>query len=138
MGVDLTLNLMPGGPRFQIILDHEPGLGIQVIGNRPDAPDPAQMAEQYFSSAQAAKNGNNSSNLKDPAIDEVLAKALAATDPAETARYVLEAQAMASEHVPFVSLIWQRSVVALKQGWTMDGLRPQYDMSVWVDRLNVQ
>jgi peptide/nickel transport system substrate-binding protein len=138
IGVDLTLNLMPGGPRFQIILDHEPGLGVQVIGNRPDAPDPAQMAEQYFSTAQAAKNGNNSSNLKDPAIDAVLAKALEATDPAETARQVLEAQAMASEQVPFVSLIWQRSVVALKQGWTMDGLRPSYDMSVWVDRLNVQ
>ncbi len=138
IGVDLTLNLMPGGPRFQVILDHEPGLGVQVIGNRPDAPDPAQMAEQYFSTAQAAKNGNNSSNLKDPAIDAVLEKALAATDPAETARQVLEAQIMASEHVPFVSLIWQRSVVALKQGWTMDGLRPTWDMGVWVDKLNVQ
>jgi peptide/nickel transport system substrate-binding protein len=138
IGVDLTLNLMPGGPRFQIILDHEPGLGLQIIGNRPDAPDPAQMAEQYFSIAQAAKDGNNSSNLKDPEIDAVLARALAATDPAEGARAVLEAQILASEHVPFVSLIWQRSVLALRQGWTMDGLRPNWDMSVWVDRLNVQ
>jgi peptide/nickel transport system substrate-binding protein len=138
IGVDLTLNLMPGGPRFQVILDHEPGLGVQIIGNRPDVPDPAQMAEQYFSSAQAAKNGNNSSNLKDPAIDAVLSKALSSTDPAEAARFILESQQLAAEHVPFVPLIWQRSVVALNQGWTMDGLRPGYDMSIWVDRINME
>ncbi|WP_417310156.1 ABC transporter substrate-binding protein [Devosia sp.] len=138
IGVDLTLNLMPGGPRFQVILDHEPGLGLQVIGNRPDAPDPAQMAEQYFSSAQAAKNGNNSSNLKDPEIDAVLAEALAATDPAVGARAILEAQEMAGAQVPFVSLIWQKSVLALQKGWTMEGLRPNWDMSVWVDRIETE
>jgi ABC-type antimicrobial peptide transport system permease subunit len=54
---------MPGGPRFQVILDHKPNLGIQVIGNVPDAPDPVEMACQYFSSKQAVVNGNNSSNL---------------------------------------------------------------------------
>lgn len=135
IGVDLTLNLMPGGPRFQIILDHEPNLGVQIIGNVPDAPDPAQMALQYFSSAQAVKNGNNSSNLKDPAIDAVLDKALQATDPAEAARLVLEAQVLAGELVPTVPLIWQKSVVALKQGWTMSDLQAFWNMSVWVNRL---
>jgi peptide/nickel transport system substrate-binding protein len=135
IGVDLTLNMMPGGPRFQIILDHEPNLGVQVIGNVPDAPDPVQMALQYFSSVQAVKNGNNSSNLKDPKIDEVLDNALKATDPAEAARLVLEAQVLASEQVPVVPLIWQKSVVALKQGWTMDDLQAFWNMSVWVNKL---
>ena len=40
IGVNVELNLMPGGPRFQIILDHEPDLGVQIIGNVPDVPDP--------------------------------------------------------------------------------------------------
>ncbi len=135
IGVDLTLNMMPGGPRFQIILDHEPNLGVQVIGNVPDAPDPVQMALQYFSSVQAVKNGNNSSNLKDPAIDAVLDQALKATDPAEAARLVLDAQAMASEQVPIVSLIWQKSVVAVKQGWTISDLQAFWNMSVWVNKI---
>lgn len=139
IGVDLTLNMMPGGPRFQIILDHKEHLGIQVIGNVPDAPDPAEMAFQYFSSKQAVVNGNNSSNLKDAKVDELLDKALQSTDPKAAAQLVLDAQALASEQVPLVSLIWQRSVVALKRGWTID---PQFNafwnMTHWIDQIHVK
>ena len=136
IGVDLTLNLMPGGPRFQIILDHKPDLGIQVIGNVPDAPDPVQMAFQYFSSKQAVVNGNNSSNFRDDKVDALLDKALQSTDAKQAADLVMQAQALASQQVPLVSLIWQKSVVALKQGWTVD---PQFNafwnMTHWIDQL---
>lgn len=139
IGVDLALNMMPGGPRFQVILDHKPHLGIQVIGNVPDAPDPAEMAFQYFSSKQAVVNGNNSSNFSDPKVDALLDQALQATDPKQAAQLVLDAQALASEQVPLVSLIWQRSVVALKQGWTID---PQFNafwnMTHWIDQIHVK
>ena len=40
IGVKLGIRLMPGGPRFQIILNHGPNLGVQIIGNVPDASDP--------------------------------------------------------------------------------------------------
>jgi peptide/nickel transport system substrate-binding protein len=136
IGVDLTLNLMPGGPRFQVILDHQPHMGVQVIGNVPDVPDPVQMAYQYFSSAQAVKDGNNSSNYKDPTVDNLLAKAAASTDPAEAAKLVLEAQALASQDVPIIPLVWQKRTVALKKGWTMDGLTAFYNMTVWPNRIN--
>ena len=139
IGVDLTLNMMPGGPRFQIILDHKPNLGIQVIGNVPDAPDPAQMAFQYFSSKQAVVNGNNSSNFSDPKVDAMIDQAIQSTDPKKAALLVLDAQAMASEQVPLVSLIWQKSVVALKKGWTIDpGFNAFWNMTRWVDQIHTK
>ncbi len=52
IGVKLSLRLLPGGPRFQIILNHKPNLGVQIIGNAPDAPDPHEMPWEYFSSAR--------------------------------------------------------------------------------------
>jgi peptide/nickel transport system substrate-binding protein len=64
IGVNVELNLMPGGPRFQIILDHGPDLEVQIMGNVPDVPDPMQLLALYYDSAAAAKNGNNSSDLK--------------------------------------------------------------------------
>lgn len=136
IGVDLTLNLMPGGPRFQIILDHKPNLGVQVIGNVPDAPDPVQMAFQYFSSKQAVVNGNNSSNFHDDQVDALLDEAAKSTDAKMAADLVMQAQALASQQVPLVSLIWQKSVVALKPGWTID---PQFNafwnMTHWIDQI---
>lgn len=139
IGVDLTLNLMPGGPRFQVILDHKPNLGVQVIGNVPDAPDPVEMAYQYFSSKQAVVNGNNSSNFSDPKVDALLDKALQSTDPKQAAQLVLDAQAQASEQVPLVSLIWQKSVVAVKQGWTIDpDFNAFWNMTHWIDQIHTK
>ena len=52
---------------------------------------------------------------------------------------VLDAPALASEQVPLASLIWQRSVVALKRGWTID---PQFNafwnMTHWIDQIHVK
>ena len=81
IGVKLGIRLMPGGPRFQIILNHGPDLGVQIIGNVPDALDPVEMPWEYFSSQQAAVNGNNSSNLRVPAINNLINQAQAATSP---------------------------------------------------------
>ena len=64
IGVTLNIRLMPGGPRFQIILNHAKNLGVQIIGNSPDDADPVEMTWEYFSSQQAVVNGNNSSNLR--------------------------------------------------------------------------
>ena len=39
-GGNIDLNMMPGPQRFQVILDHKPHLGIQVLGQAPDSPHP--------------------------------------------------------------------------------------------------
>ncbi len=135
IGVTLNLKLMPGGPRFQIILDHKPNLGVQIIGNTPDVPDPTEMAEEYFSSGQAAQNGNNSSNLKDPAIDALLNQAEASTDPAAAANLVLQAQNAAAAQVPVIPIAWGEQLVALKKGWTQTGLGTFYATSNWIGQI---
>lgn len=117
IGVNLKLNLMPGGPRFQIILDHGPNLGVQVIGNLPDVPDPTELLWLYFASDQAAKDGNNSSNLRDAQIDSLIKRALVETDPVKAATLDMQIQQLASEQVPIVPILWQDNVVVVKKGW---------------------
>ncbi len=137
IGVNVTLNMMPGGPRFQVILAHGPNLGVQIIGNLPDGPDPVELAYQYFSSAQAAKNGNNSSNLKDPDVDALLDKAVQSTDPKEASVLIMQAQQLASAQVPVIPLVWQDALVAVKKGWTIDpGFSPFYTTSMWINQIH--
>ena len=133
IGVKLTLNPMPGGPRFQIILDHKPDLGVQIIGNVPDAPDPMELIEQYFSSAQAAKNGNNSSNFRDAGIDKLIEQAQADTDPKSAATTALQIQEMAAEQVPVIPILWGDAAMAVKQGWSADPPGAFYSTSLWLN-----
>lgn len=133
IGVTLKLNSMPGGPRFQVILDHKPNLGVQIIGNAPDAPDPVELVQQYFSSAQAAKNGNNSSNFKDAAVDSLIDKAQSATDVKSSAMFVLQAQALASQRVPIIPILWGDQAMAVKKGWTADAPGAFFSTSMWLN-----
>lgn len=135
IGVDLTINLMPGGPRFQVILDHKPNLGVQIIGNLPDGPDTTQMADQYFSSSQAVVNGNNSSNFSDPTVDSLIIEATQSTDTEAAARAILEAQILASEQVPVIPLVWGKFAVAVKQGWSVGTFGPFYSNTLWVNQI---
>lgn len=137
IGVDLTLNLMPGGPRFQVIMDHKPDLGVQIIGNSPDVPDPAQMAGQYLSSTQAVQNGNNSSNLRDPEVDKLIMQAQTSTDAKESAQFVLDAQVLASKQVPFIPLVWEKAPVAVKKGGSAKNIGPWYSQSIWTDLISL-
>ena len=135
IGVKLKLNPMPGGPRFQVILDHGPNLGVQIIGNSPDAPDPVELVSQYFSSVYAAKNGNNSSNLKDPAVDTLIQKAQSATDPKEQAQFALQAQVLASQQVPIIPLSWGDQALAVRKSWSADAPGAFYSTSMWINVL---
>ena len=136
IGIDVDLNLMPGGPRFQLILDHGPSLGVQIIGNLPDVPDPAILPYQYYHSSQAAVNGNNSSKIKDSEIDELLDNALTATDPAESARLAMEAQILASEQVPIIPILWSDFIFAVRDGWTMGPINGSSVTNTFVRAIN--
>jgi peptide/nickel transport system substrate-binding protein len=136
IGVKLKIRLMPGGPRFQIILDHKKNLGIQIIGNAPDAPDPHEMPWEYFDSSQAVVNGNNSSNFKSAAVDKLLAKAAATTDAAASAKLPIQAQALAAASVPIVNLSWGQAIVAFKKGWSLSNLNAYSPTSNWIMNLH--
>ncbi len=136
IGVKLNIRLMPGGPRFQIILDHKKNLGIQIIGNAPDAPDPHEMPWEYFDSSQAVVNGNNSSNFRSPAVDKLLAKAAASTNLAAAARLTIQAAALAAQSVPVINLTWGQSIVVFKKGWTLANLNAYSPTSNWILNLH--
>jgi peptide/nickel transport system substrate-binding protein len=135
IGVKLGIRLMPGGPRFQIILNHKPNLGVQIIGNVPDALDPVEMPWEYFSSQQAAVNGNNSSNLKIPAIDTLINQAQAASNPGTSAKYSIEAAIAASKYIPIIPLSWVDGVVVLQKGWELPGLQAFTPATYWTEDL---
>ena len=50
IGINVKLNIMPGPQRFQVILDHKPNLGIQVLGQAPDSPHPMQNPDLLYTS----------------------------------------------------------------------------------------
>ena len=138
IGVNVTLNLMQGGPRFQIIMDHAPNLGVQIISNTPDAPDSAQMAWQYYSSEQAVQNGNNSSNLRDPKVDALITEAQASTDSEKGAQLVLEAQIAAAKSVPSIPIAWGQYPVAVKKGGNAKGIGTWYAQQIWTDLISLK
>ena len=89
--------------------------------------------------SKAVVNGNNSSNFKDAKVDDLIDQAIQSTDPTQAAQLVLDAQALASEQVPLVSLIWQKSVVALKKGWTIDPtFNAFWNMTHWVAQIKTK
>jgi peptide/nickel transport system substrate-binding protein len=135
IGVTLKIKLMPGGPRFQLILDHGPDLGVQIIGNDPDALDPVEMVWEYFSSQQAAVNGNNSSNLRVPAVDALISEAQAATSPAVSAKLSIEAAILASKSVPVIPISWFDDVVGLHKGWTLPNLEAFFPATYWTESI---
>jgi peptide/nickel transport system substrate-binding protein len=134
IGVKLGIRLLPGGPRFQIILNHKPNLGVQIIGNVPDALDPVEMPWEYFSSQQAAVNGNNSSNLRVPAVDSLINQAQAA-GPTASAKYSIEAEIAASKYVPIIPLSWVDGVAALQKSWALPGLQAFTPATYWTENL---
>jgi peptide/nickel transport system substrate-binding protein len=134
IGVNLKIRLMPGGPRFQIILNHAPNLGIQIIGNSPDGADPVEMPWEYFSSQQAAVNGNNSSNLRVKSIDSLI-NAAQASGPVNSAIDSLKAAISASKYVPIIPISWLQRVVALQKGWSMSALEPFVSDVYWTENI---
>jgi peptide/nickel transport system substrate-binding protein len=132
IGVTLNIRNMPGGPRFQIILNHGKDLGVQIIGNSPDDADPVEMNWEYFSSQQAAVNGNNSSNLRVPAIDNLINEAQSAS-AAASAKDSMEAAILASKSVPVIPIAWVDNDVALHKGWSLPGLEPFSSATYWTE-----
>jgi len=139
IGVTLNLRLMPGGPRFQIILNHKKNLGVQIIGNAPDAPDPHELPWEYFNCDQAVFNGNNSSNYCNPRVDALLKQSVTATPPAKAATLTIQAAALASQAVPVINLGWNDFLVAVKNGWSFSNLNAFTPGNLaWLDDLNSQ
>ena len=84
---------------------------------------------------QAAVNGDNSSNLRVPAVNTLINQAQAATNPGASAKYSIGAEIAASKYVPIIPLSWVDGVVALQKGWRLPGLQAFTPATYWTENL---
>ena len=136
IGITINFNVMPGPPRFQVILDHKPGLGIQVLGQSPDTPNPLQFQDLLYTGSHAAPGFENSANLKNPAIDKLIAQGLASTDIKVAARNALKVQAIVAREVPYIHVFTFPVAWAVKKGWSLkSSIGPFYYNQIWLQHL---
>ncbi len=138
LGITVNLNVMPGAPRFQVILDHGPHLGLQVLGMGPDYPDAANYPSILWPSDQAIKGGQNSSNWHNSAIDTLMKQSLAATNRATAARLILKGCQLEAQQVSYLPIFTFPYAVAVKKGLNVtSAVGPYYSTVNWLQYLRV-
>ncbi len=136
IGIKVNLNLMPGPPRFQVILDHNPNLGLQILGMGPDNPDPADYPSILWPSSQAVKGGQNSSNWTTSAVDKLMSQALATKDRAAAARLILQGCQLEAQQVSYIPVFTFPWAVATKKGDSISSaIGPFYSTVNWLQYL---
>jgi peptide/nickel transport system substrate-binding protein len=136
IGIDIQLNMMPGPQRFQVILDHKPNLGIQVLGQGPDSPHPMDKPDLLFLSSKAAAGYENSANYKNPTVDKLIAASLAASDLKVAARNALTIMQYTNRDLPYIPVFSIPGAWAVEPGWQFkSSLGPFYYNQMWLSHL---
>jgi peptide/nickel transport system substrate-binding protein len=136
IGIDIQLNMMPGPQRFQVILDHKPNLGIQVLGQGPDSPHPMDKPDLLFHSSKAAPGYENSANYKNPTVDKLIEASLAASDLKVAARNALKIMQFTNRDLPYIPVFSIPGAWAVEPGWQFkSSLGPFYYNQMWLSHL---
>jgi peptide/nickel transport system substrate-binding protein len=136
IGITVNLNIMPGPQRFQVILDHKPNLGIQVLGQAPDSPHPMQYLDLLYTSAHAQPGYENSANYKNATVDKLIAQGLQTADMKLAARNALKVMQTVARDVPYIPVFMFPGAWAVKSGWEFkSSLGPFYYNQMWLSHL---
>jgi peptide/nickel transport system substrate-binding protein len=136
IGIDVRLNMMPGPQRFQVILDHKPNLGIQVLGQGPDSPHPMDKPDLLYHSSKAAPGFENSANYKNAQVDRLIEQSLASSDPKVAARNALRIMQLVNRDVPYIPIFSIPGAWGVKSGWSFkSSLGPFYYNQMWLSHL---
>jgi peptide/nickel transport system substrate-binding protein len=136
IGIKINLNMMPGPQRFQVILDHKPNLGIQVLGQAPDSPHPMQYLDLLYTSAHAAPGYENSANYKNPQVDKLIAQGLTTSDMKLAARNALKVMQIVAKDVPYIPVFMFPGAWGVKEGWSFkSSLGPFFYNQLWLQHL---
>jgi peptide/nickel transport system substrate-binding protein len=136
IGININLNMMPGPQRFQVILDHKPHLGIQVLGQAPDSPHPMQYLDLLYTSAHAAPGFENSANYKNATVDKLIAQGLQTQNMKVAARNALQVMQIVARDVPYIPVFMFPGAWAVRSGWEFkSSLGPFYYNQVWLKHL---
>lgn len=136
IGINIRLNMMPGPERYQVILDHKPHLGIQVLGQAPDSPHPMQYLDLLLTSSHAAPGFENSANYKNPTVDRLIQQGLDTTSLKVAALNAFKVMQIVARDVPYLPVFTFPGVWAVKQGWNMkSSIGPFYYNQLWLKHL---
>lgn len=136
IGIEVNLNIMPGPQRFQVILDHKPNLGIQVLGQGADSPHPMDKPDLLYKSDKAAPGYENSANYKNAQVDRWIDEGLASSDPKVAARNVLKIMRVIARDVPYIPIFSIPGAWAVKTGWSFkSSIGPFYYNQNWLNHL---
>jgi peptide/nickel transport system substrate-binding protein len=136
IGINIRLNMMPGPQRFQVILDHGPNLGIQVLGQGPDTPHPMDKPDLLYHSSKAAPGFENSANYKNPQVDRWIEEALRSSDMKVAARNALKIMEVVARDVPYLPIFSIPGGWAVKPGWSFrSSIGPFHYNQIWLDHL---
>jgi peptide/nickel transport system substrate-binding protein len=136
IGINIRLNLMPGPQRFQVILDHKPHLGIQVLGQAPDSPHPMQYLDLLYTSAHAAPGFENSANYKNPTVDKLIAQGLQTQNMQLAARNALKVMRIVATDASYIPVFMFPGAWAVRSGWEFkSSLGPFFYNQNWLQHL---
>jgi len=136
IGINVKLNLMPGPQRFQVILDHKPNLGIQVLGQGPDSPHPMDKPDLLYRSSKAAPGYENSANYKNATVDKLIDEGLSSSDLKVGARNALTIMQSVNRDVPYIPVFSIPGASAVEPGWKFkSSLGPFYYNQIWLQHL---
>ncbi|TIX60315.1 MAG: ABC transporter substrate-binding protein [Mesorhizobium sp.] len=112
---------------------HE-NLGIQIMGYSPDFADASNYPNLFFGSANAAKDGMNGSNFKNPEVDNALATANEKSDPKERGEALKQVFKIANEDAAVVPIFWPGSAMAIRNKYKFTGYNALWYNIPWAMR----
>ena len=127
---------MPGPARFQLILKHGPDLGIQLIGNIADVPNPIELPWLYYASDQAVRGGNNSSNFDNATVDKIINNGIVGTNVALVAKDALAAETIAAKDAAMDPMVYLDDVAATQGNLTLSNPGAFFDDYQWTNQLH--
>ncbi len=135
IGIKLSLKTLPGPARFQLILKHGKDLGIQLIGNLADVPNPIELPWLYYASDQAVRGGNNSSNFDNATVDKIINSGIVSTNFAQVATDAIAAETIAAKSVAMVPMVNLDDVAATQGNLTLVNPGAFFMDYQWIDQL---
>ena len=120
IGIKMTVQEIDANQWLAGYFRHEQ-LGMQIMPYYPDFADPANYPYLFFASANAAKDGMNASNYKNPEVDKLLAIANEQTDPKARAAALEQVFKIANDDVVLVPIFWPSSAMAINKKYKLTG-----------------
>jgi peptide/nickel transport system substrate-binding protein len=133
IGIDLKVQPV-GDEAWRAGYFRHENLGMQIMRNDPDFPDPANDPFLFFDSANAVKGGMNGSNFRDPNVDKYLAAAMEQSDPTARREALQQVFRIANDDVAVVPVFWPLSAMALNSKYKLTGYSALWYAIPWAIR----